>query len=44
MICGFLLVGYAIQFFLLIFGAILFAVMLRAGTNFLKEKLKCRMV
>ena len=38
MICGFLLFGYAIQFFLLIFGAILFGVMLRAGTNFLKEK------
>lgn len=38
MICGFLLFGYAIQFFLLIFGAILFAVMLRAGTNLLKEK------
>lgn len=38
MICGFLLIGYAIQFFLLIFGAILFGVMLRAGTNFLKEK------
>lgn len=38
MVCGFLLFGYAIQFFLLIFGAILFAVMLRAGTNFLKEK------
>lgn len=38
MVCGFLLFGYAIQFFLLIFGAILFAVLLRAGTNFLKEK------
>lgn len=40
MICGFLLFGYAIQFFLLIFGAILFAVLLRAGANFLKEKAK----
>lgn len=40
MVCGFVLVGYAIQFFLLIFGAILFAVLLRAGTNFLKDKIK----
>ncbi|CAN5286241.1 AI-2E family transporter [soil metagenome] len=40
MICGFILIGYAIQFFLLIFGAVLFAVLLRAGTNFLKEKVK----
>lgn len=37
---AFLLVGYALQFFLLIFGAVLFAVMLRAGTNFLKRKIK----
>lgn len=37
-ICGFLLIGYAIKFFLLIFGAILFAVLLRAGTNFFKKK------
>lgn len=35
----FLLVGYAFQFFLLIFGAILFAVILRAGTNFFKRKI-----
>ncbi|MBT0812712.1 AI-2E family transporter [Litoribacter ruber] len=34
----FWLIGYAIQFFLLIFTAILMAVMLRAGTNFLKRK------
>jgi len=40
MICGFLLVGYTFQFFLLIFGAILFAVLLRAGTNFFKATLK----
>jgi predicted PurR-regulated permease PerM len=39
-ISGFLLIGYAFQFFLLIFGALLFAVLLRAGTNFLKEKAK----
>jgi predicted PurR-regulated permease PerM len=39
MVLVFLLFGYAIQFFLLVFGAILFAVMLRAGTNFLKDKL-----
>jgi predicted PurR-regulated permease PerM len=40
MIIGFLLIGYAIKFFLLIFASILFAVLLRAGTNFLKLKLK----
>ncbi|MBA3898789.1 MAG: AI-2E family transporter [Bacteroidetes bacterium] len=39
-VSGFLLFGYAIQFFLLIFGALLFAVLLRAGTNFLKAKTK----
>lgn len=38
MVSAFLLIGYAIHFFLLIFGAILFAVMLRAGTNILKDK------
>jgi predicted PurR-regulated permease PerM len=40
MIIGFWLIGYAIQFFMLIFAAILFAVLLRAGTNLLKSKLK----
>ncbi|MDQ3191859.1 MAG: AI-2E family transporter [Bacteroidota bacterium] len=40
MISGFLLIGYAVQFFFLMFGAILFAVLLRAGTNFLKSKIK----
>ncbi|WP_143961667.1 AI-2E family transporter [Litoribacter populi] len=35
----FWLIGYAIQLFLLIFSAILLAVLLRAGTNFLKNKL-----
>jgi predicted PurR-regulated permease PerM len=40
MLGGFLLLGYAFHFFLLIFGAILFAVLLRAGTNFIKDKVK----
>ncbi|KEO74558.1 AI-2E family transporter [Anditalea andensis] len=37
---GFWLIGYAIKFFLLIFAAILLGVLLRAGTNFFKDKLK----
>ena len=39
-ILGFWLVGFAIKFFLLIFAAILLAVLLRAGTNFFKDKIK----
>jgi len=39
-VLGFWLIGYAIKFFLLIFAAILLAVLLRAGTNFFKDKLK----
>jgi predicted PurR-regulated permease PerM len=37
-ILSFAAVGYAFQFFLLIFGSILLAVLLRAGTNWLKDK------
>lgn len=40
LILGFWLIGFAIKFFLLIFAAILVAVLLRAGTNFFKDKFK----
>jgi predicted PurR-regulated permease PerM len=40
MIAGFWLIGYAIQFFLLIFSAVLLAVLLRGSTNFFKSKIK----
>jgi predicted PurR-regulated permease PerM len=40
MVSGVLLLWYAFHFFLLIFGAILFAVLLRAGTNFLTSRLR----
>lgn len=40
LVLGFWLIGFAIKFFLLIFAAILLAVLLRAGTNFFKDKLK----
>ena len=40
LVLGFWLIGFAIKFFLLIFAAILLAVLLRAGANFFKSKLK----
>ena len=40
LVLGFLLLGRAVAFFLVLFGAILVAVLLRASTNFLRARLK----
>ena len=39
LVLGFLLLGRGVGFFLVLFGAILVAVLLRASTNFLRDKL-----